>query len=55
MMFESLYPEILPDLDDRDRRQLINLVNQFFRNFPIVEDILIKKIDKKIDKQKFKL
>ena len=55
MMFESLYPEILPDLDDRDRRQLINLVNQFFRNFPIVEDILIKKIDKKIDKQKFKV
>ena len=55
MMFESLYPEILPDLDDREKRQLINLVNQFFRNFPIVEDILIKKVDKKIDKQKFKV
>ena len=55
MMFESLYPEILPDLDDRDKRQLINLVNQFFRNFPVVEDILIKKIDRKIDKQKFKV
>ncbi|NOR45528.1 MAG: 16S rRNA (cytosine(967)-C(5))-methyltransferase RsmB [Candidatus Delongbacteria bacterium] len=55
MMFESLYPELLPDLNERDKRQLINLVNQFFRNFPIVENILINKIDKKIDKQKFKV
>ena len=55
MMFESLYPEILTDLNDRDKRQLINLVNQFFRNFAIVENILINKIDKNIDKQKFKV
>lgn len=53
MMFESLYPELMNDLDERDKRQLINLVNQFFRNFPIVENILITKIDKNIDKQKF--
>lgn len=55
IMFESLYPEILTDLNDRDKRQLINLVNQFFRNFPIVENIFINKIDKNIDKQKFKI
>ncbi|MDA3838223.1 MAG: hypothetical protein PF574_04495 [Candidatus Delongbacteria bacterium] len=54
-MFESLYPELLPDMDERGKRQLINLVNQFFRNFTIVEKILINKIDKKIDKQKFKV
>ncbi|MDA3885855.1 MAG: 16S rRNA (cytosine(967)-C(5))-methyltransferase RsmB [Candidatus Delongbacteria bacterium] len=55
MMFESLYPDLLSGLDERDKRQLINLVNQFFRNFTIVEKILINKIDKKIDKQKFKV
>jgi len=53
--FESLYPRLLLNLSERDKRQLINLVNQFFRNFSIVENILINKIDKKIDKQKFKV
>jgi 16S rRNA (cytosine967-C5)-methyltransferase len=54
LSFESLYPEILKDLDDRDKRRLINLVNQFFRHFSFVEKFLSAKIDKKIEDQELK-
>ena len=51
---ETLYPTLLTDLNDQEKRRLINLINQFFRNFNFVEKILIEKIDKKIDNQNFK-
>ena len=51
---EVLYPTLLENLNDQEKRRLINLINQFFRNFNFVEKILIEKIDKKIDNQHFK-
>ena len=54
LSFETLYPEILKDLDDRDKRRLINLVNQYFRYFGFVEKFLSAKIDKNIEKQDLK-
>ncbi len=54
LSLESLYPEILKDLDDRDKRRLINLVNQFFRHFSFVEKFLCEKIDKNIEDQDIK-
>lgn len=54
LSFETLYPEILKDLDDRDKRRLINLVNQFFRHFSFVEKFLCAKIDRKIEDQELK-
>lgn len=49
LLFETLYPELLVDLDDREKKRLINLVNQFFRHYHHCEEILINKIEKKIE------
>ena len=49
--FERLYPELLVNLNDQEKSRLINYVNTFFRNFSFVEEILIKRVEKKIDNQ----
>jgi len=49
LLFETLYPELLNDLDDREKRRLINLVNQFFRHYHHCEEILLNKVEKKIE------
>jgi len=54
LSFEALYTSVLADLDDRDKRRFINLVNQFFRHFGFVEKFLSAKIDKNIEKQDLK-
>ncbi len=54
LSFESLYSEVLDGLDDREKRRLINLVNQFFRNFNFLEQYFIEKIDSNIDEQDLK-
>ena len=51
--FESMYKTLLQDLNENEKRRLINLVNQFFRNFSFVEDYIIKEIDENFDNQKF--
>ncbi len=54
LSFEALYPSVLADLDDRDKRRFINLVNQFFRHFSFVEKFLCERIDKNIEDQDIK-
>ena len=51
--FESLYKTLLKELNEKEKNRLINLVNQFFRNFGFVEDFIIKEIEPKFDNQKF--
>ncbi|HQO10142.1 MAG TPA: 16S rRNA (cytosine(967)-C(5))-methyltransferase RsmB [Clostridiales bacterium] len=55
LSFESLYSEVLEGLEDREKRRLINLVNQFFRNFNYLEQYFIENIDKNIDDQELKI
>lgn len=54
LSFESLYGEVLKDLDDRDKRRFINLVNLFFRNFNFLEKFLADKVEKNIPDQDLK-
>jgi 16S rRNA (cytosine967-C5)-methyltransferase len=54
LSFESLYPEVLKDLDDRDKRRFINLVNLYFRNFNYLEKFLGEKVEKNIPDQELK-
>jgi len=55
LIFESLYPELLVDLNENEKRRLINLVNQFFRKFSFLEKVFIEKIEKKFDDQELKV
>lgn len=51
LSFEKLYPDLLSGLNENEKKRFINYVNIFFRNFARVEQLLIKKIEKKIDSQ----
>jgi len=51
--FETMYSHLLKDLNENEKKRLINLVNQFFRNFSFVEKYIIESIDEKFDNQKF--
>ncbi|MFO7809903.1 MAG: transcription antitermination factor NusB [Candidatus Delongbacteria bacterium] len=54
LSFETLYPEVLKGLNDRDKRRLINLVNLFFRNFNFLEKFLADKVENNIPDQDLK-
>ncbi len=53
IMFDTIRD--FAELDDNQKKWLINLINQFFRNFGAIEKLLLREIEPNLEKQKFDL
>ncbi|MBN1971275.1 MAG: hypothetical protein JXR48_04855 [Candidatus Delongbacteria bacterium] len=49
---ESLYDDILKNLEEDQKRYLVNLINTFFRHFRYIERVYVEQVEPKLENEK---